>query len=146
MLPVAVAWSPSDDTAKYYVLPVLWITPCLSIIEWTKITQVKRRLKSDSPQPGSSNDSGWRSLISMVASSIFTCTFTFTFTCWAPPAERGPSLESIHRVSLKVDLCDGNKIISFKKLFHHSQLGAPQKRKNLGPWVRAQCAHWLRRP
>jgi len=47
---------------------------------------------------------------------------------WAPPAERGPSLESIYRVSLKVDLCEGNKIISLKKLFHHSQLGAIQKK------------------
>ena len=26
---------------------------------------------------------------------------------WAPPAERGPSLESIYRVSLTVDLCGG---------------------------------------
>ena len=26
---------------------------------------------------------------------------------WAPPTERGPSLESIHRVSLTVDLCEG---------------------------------------
>ena len=26
---------------------------------------------------------------------------------WAPPAERGPSLESIYRVSLTVDLCEG---------------------------------------
>jgi len=39
-----------------------------------------------------------------------------------------------------------NKIISFKNLFHHSQLGAPQKEKFRGPWARAQCAHWLRRP
>ena len=29
------------------------------------------------------------------------------------PAEHGPSLESIYRVSLKVDLCKANKIISF---------------------------------
>jgi len=55
---------------------------------------------------------------------------------------RLPSLESIYRVSLTVDLCKGNKIISFKKLFHHSQLGAPQKEKNLGPWARALCAYW----
>ena len=58
---------------------------------------------------------------------------------WAPPAERGPSLESIYRVSLTVDLCEGNKIISLKKLFHHSQLGTPQKEKKSGgpghvPW------------
>jgi len=26
---------------------------------------------------------------------------------WAPQAERGPSLESIYRVSLTVDLCEG---------------------------------------
>ena len=26
---------------------------------------------------------------------------------WAPPAERGPSLESIYRVSLTIDLCEG---------------------------------------
>ena len=26
---------------------------------------------------------------------------------WVPPAERGPSLESIYRVSLTVDLCEG---------------------------------------
>jgi len=26
---------------------------------------------------------------------------------WAPPAERGPSLESIYRVSRTVDLCEG---------------------------------------
>ena len=45
-----------------------------------------------------------------------------------PLAERGPSLESIHRVSLTVDLCEGNKIISLKNLFHHSQLG-PLKKK-----------------
>ena len=92
---------------------------------------------------------------------------------WAPPAERGPSLESIYRVSLTVDLCEGNKIedfhartaqvhflkfqyTRFKKcaksamgcdLFRHSQLGAPQKEKKIrGPWARTQCAHWLRRP
>ena len=26
---------------------------------------------------------------------------------WAPPAERGPSLKSIYRVFLTVDLCEG---------------------------------------
>ena len=60
---------------------------------------------------------------------------------WAPLVERGPSLESIYRVSLTVDLGEGNKIISFKNLFHHSQLGAPQKeKKSVGPaWARAYC-------
>ena len=67
---------------------------------------------------------------------------------WAPPpAERGPSLESIYRVSLTLDRCEGNKITSLKKLFDHRQLGAPQKGKKIrGPWARVQCAHWLRRP
>jgi len=65
------------------------------------------------------------SLMVMVCSSVFTC-----MGPWAPPAERGPSLESIYRVSLTVDLYEGNK---FKKLFHHSQLGAPQKEKIRGP-------------
>ena len=58
---------------------------------------------------------------------------------WAPPSRapppqpsRGPSLESVYRVSLTADLCEGNKIISFKNLFHHSQLGARQKEKNTG--------------
>ena len=50
---------------------------------------------------------------------------------WAPPNRTGPALESIYRVSLTVDLCRGN-ITSLKKLFHHSQLRAPQKEKNPG--------------
>jgi len=65
---------------------------------------------------------------------------------WAPPAERGPSLESIYRVSLTVDLCKGNKIISFFKFISQQPVGGPSKEKNRGPWARAQCAHWLRRP
>ena len=52
---------------------------------------------------------------------------------WAPPpAERGPSLESIYRVSLTVDLYEGNKIISFKKLISPQPVGAPQKEKKSG--------------
>ena len=35
-------------------------------------------------------------------SAIFTCTGALG----TPPAERGPSLESIYRVSLTVDLCE----------------------------------------
>ena len=64
---------------------------------------------------------------------------------WAPTAERGPSLESIYRVSLTVDFCEDNKIISFKNLFHHSQLGAPHKEKNQG-LGHVPSADWLRRP
>ena len=46
---------------------------------------------------------------------------------WAPPAERGPSLESIYRVSLTVDLCEGNKIISFKKFISLQPVGGPSE-------------------
>ena len=42
---------------------------------------------------------------------------------WAPPAERGPSLESIYRVSLTVDLCEDNKIICFYKFISPQPVG-----------------------
>ena len=77
-----------------------------------------------------------------IYSSVFTC-------IWAlgTPAERGPSLESIYRVSLTVDLCEGNEIISFfLNCFTTASWGPLEKKKNRGPWARAQCAHWLRRP
>jgi len=48
---------------------------------------------------------------------------------WAPPAERGPSLESIYRVSLTVDLCEGNKIISFKKIISPQPVGGTSSKK-----------------
>ena len=65
---------------------------------------------------------------------------------WAPPAERGPSLESIYRVSLAVDPCEGNANY-FLKNISPQLFGAPQIEKKIrGPWARAQCAHWLRRP
>ena len=57
-----------------------------------------------------------------MGSSVFTC-----IGALGTPAERGPSLESIYRVSLTVDLCEGN--IDF---FHHSQLGALKKKKKSG--------------
>jgi len=41
MLPVAVARSSSDGNAIYYVLPVLWMTPCVHIMGW--ICQNQRR-------------------------------------------------------------------------------------------------------
>ena len=47
---------------------------------------------------------------------------------WAP-TERGPSLESIYRVFLTVDLCEGNKIISFKKIISPQPVRGPSKRK-----------------
>ena len=51
---------------------------------------------------------------------------------WVPPAERRPSLESIYRVSLTVDLCEGNEIISFKKFVSPQPVGGPLKRKKSG--------------
>ena len=67
--------------------------------------------------------------------SVVTCGdfVSSVFTWIGAPAERVPSLESIYRVSLTVDLCEVNKIISFKNLFHHSQLGAPQREKTGAP-------------
>jgi len=62
-----------------------------------------------------------------LSSSVFTC-----MKPWAPPAERGPSLESIYRVSLTVDLCKGNKIISLKKIISPQPVGGPSKRKKSG--------------
>ena len=61
------------------------------------------------------------------SSSVFTC-----IGALGTPSRTGPSLESIHRVSLTVDFCEGNKIISLKNWFHHSLLGAPQKEKKSG--------------
>ena len=49
-----------------------------------------------------------------------------------PPAERGPSLESIYRVSLKVDHCECNKIISLKEFISPQRVGAPRKEKKSG--------------
>ena len=49
-----------------------------------------------------------------------------------PPAERGgPSLECIYRVSLTVDLYEGNNIISFKN-FTTTSWGPLKKKKNPG--------------
>jgi len=59
-------------------------------------------------------------------SSVFTC-----IGALGTPSQtgRGPSLESIYRVSLTVDLCEGNKIISFKKLISPQPVRGPSKRK-----------------
>jgi len=48
-----------------------------------------------------------------------------------PPAERGPSLESIYRASLTVYLCEGNKISSLKKITSPQPVGDPQKEKKI---------------
>ena len=80
----------------------------------------------------------------LVCSSVFTCIAALGTL---PPAERGPSLESIYRVSLTVDLCEGNKTISCKNFTLPHPVGASQKEKKIrGPWARGQCADWLRRP
>ena len=59
-----------------------------------------------------------------LGSSVFTCTGAL-----GTPAERGPSLESIYRVSRTVDLCEGNKIISFNKFISPQSVGGPSERK-----------------
>ena len=65
---------------------------------------------------------------------VYTVVSLPALRSWVPAAERGPSLES----------CEGNKIISFKKIMSPQPL---KKKKNPGGgWARAQCAHWLRRP
>jgi len=45
MLIVVVAWSSSDDNAVCCVLPVLWMTSCLSIIGQAKAMPIGRVLK-----------------------------------------------------------------------------------------------------
>ena len=52
---------------------------------------------------------------------------------WAPPAERGPLLGSIYGLSLTVALCEGNKIISFKKYFTTASWGPLKRKKSGGP-------------
>ena len=39
-----------------------------------------------------------------------------------------------------------NKIISIKNYFTTASWGPSKRTKSAGPWARAQCAHWLRRP
>jgi len=75
-------------------------------------------------------------------SSVFTCIGALSTP---PPSRTGPSLKSIYRVSLTVDLCEGNKIISFFK-FTTASWGSLKKKEIWGLWARAQCAHLLRRP
>ena len=41
----AVAWSSSDENAIRYILPVSWMTSCLSIIVDAKATPVRRILE-----------------------------------------------------------------------------------------------------
>jgi len=62
-----------------------------------------------------------------VASSVYACIGALGTPT---PAELGSSLESIYRVSLTVDLCGGNKIISFKKFITPQPVGALNKKKN----------------
>jgi len=49
-----------------------------------------------------------------------------------PPSRTGPSLESIYRVSLTVDLYEGNKIISLKKNYFTAASWGPLKKKKPG--------------
>jgi len=67
-----------------------------------------------------------------IASTVRQCSLYLHWGPGHPLAERVPSLKSIYRLSLTVDLCKGNKIISLKNLFHHSQLGVLKKKKTSG--------------
>jgi len=40
MLPVAVAWSSSDDNAVHYVLVALWMSSCFHIMGQTEIQAI----------------------------------------------------------------------------------------------------------
>ena len=64
-----------------------------------------------------------------MASSVYACIGALGTPT---PAERGSSLESIYRVSLTVDLCEGNKIISLKKFISPQPVGALKKKKKSG--------------
>ena len=65
-------------------------------------------------------------LTCLAAVASFTCIGTLGTL---PPTERGPSLESIYWVSLTVDLCEGNKLISFKQFISPQPVAGPSKRK-----------------
>jgi len=98
----------------------------------TRTAATRRRHDGDTTAPA----------VKHLFSSVFTCTGALS-----TPRRTRPSLESIYRVSLRVDLCEGNKSISFNKFISPQPVGGPSKRKkNPGPWARAQCIHWLRRP
>jgi len=98
----------------------------------TRTAATRRRHDGDTTAPA----------VKHLFSGVFTCTEALS-----TPRRTRPSLESIYRVSLKVDLCEGNKIISFNKFISPQPVGGPSKReKNPGPWARAQCIHCLRRP
>ena len=74
---------------------------CMISAEGRHIVSASSRSKS----PGSDTDqyklSSTLEYVRQVGSSVFTC-----IGALGTPAERGPSLESIYRVSLTVDLCD----------------------------------------
>jgi len=61
-----------------------------------------------------------------IPSSVFTCIGALGTPT---PAERGPSLESIYRVSLTADLREGNKITSFLKIYFITASWGPLKKK-----------------
>ena len=63
MISVVVARSSSDDSAIRYVLPVLWMTPCLHTIGPMEQTQTRRCVSSSSPCGGTGGEAavydGW---------------------------------------------------------------------------------------
>ena len=85
----------------------------------TRTAATRRRHDGDTTAPA----------VKHLFSSVFTCTGALS-----TPRRTRPSLESIYRVSLKVDLCEGNKIISFNKFISPQPVGGPSKRKKIrGP-------------
>ena len=58
------------------------------------------------------------------SSSVFTCIGAL---CTPPQPNGAP-----YQVSLTGDLCEGNKIVSFKKFISPQPVGAPSKRKKSG--------------
>ena len=74
---------------------------------------------------------GWRGALptELVSSSVFT---HIAALGTLPPAERGPSLESIYSVSFTVIFATVIRQLVVKPLLHHSQLGLLKKKKIRG--------------
>jgi len=72
--------------------------PRLQAIHGTDRRTDRRRTVTYRRSPGS---------VSKLTVSVDSVPSLSALRPWAPPAERGPSLESIYRVSITVDLCDG---------------------------------------
>jgi len=72
--------------------------PRLQAIRWTDRRTDRHHTVTYRRSPGS---------VSKLTVSVDSVPSLPALGPWAPPAERGPSLESIYRVSITVDLCEG---------------------------------------